>query len=411
MEDEDDYKGLWERVISPTIQMKYVTVRCNLNNEEVRLLGDSALSIIKGLSIPADLMKISLITEPSQEAAAGEAELERPDEDLQDRGAYSLLKENKIYALSNFSAGIVTETDAQISKYWYFGWLKSHMNRYFTDRYLRRQPVKYSFNYNLKCHGCSKCLNEADLRLKLNNFINNIENAVKTEPPKLSLMQKFYRNFIGIGNNFKIKETPEMKQARLNTIKSYEALINKSKEVNQNCGRFFQTKLVQSQIEMNINAFPILENNQVNMEPSGIDNVVVKDVKYNFDDMFLAQRRSLDKFELKKTNANERNIRFKRPEDNMENFFCVEIDGEIYKLDNRKGHELKISVEHMEKAIQLLKHDPELSKSIQVSYWPRIYMNREHTGEMPPIRPFENFYINFSKRDDLVPTLKKLFSF
>ncbi len=33
MEDEDDFKGLWERVISPTIQMKYVTVRCNLNNE------------------------------------------------------------------------------------------------------------------------------------------------------------------------------------------------------------------------------------------------------------------------------------------------------------------------------------------------------------------------------------------
>jgi DNA polymerase sigma len=33
MENEDDYKGLWERVISPTIQQKYVTVRCNLNNE------------------------------------------------------------------------------------------------------------------------------------------------------------------------------------------------------------------------------------------------------------------------------------------------------------------------------------------------------------------------------------------
>ena len=33
MEDEDDFKGLWERVISPTIQQKYVTVRCNLNNE------------------------------------------------------------------------------------------------------------------------------------------------------------------------------------------------------------------------------------------------------------------------------------------------------------------------------------------------------------------------------------------
>ncbi len=33
MEEEDDFKGLWDRVISPTIQMKYVTVRCNLNNE------------------------------------------------------------------------------------------------------------------------------------------------------------------------------------------------------------------------------------------------------------------------------------------------------------------------------------------------------------------------------------------
>ena len=33
MEDKEDFKGLWERVISPTIQQKYVTIRCNLNNE------------------------------------------------------------------------------------------------------------------------------------------------------------------------------------------------------------------------------------------------------------------------------------------------------------------------------------------------------------------------------------------
>jgi hypothetical protein len=33
MEGEDNFKGLWERVISPTILQKYVTVRCNLNNE------------------------------------------------------------------------------------------------------------------------------------------------------------------------------------------------------------------------------------------------------------------------------------------------------------------------------------------------------------------------------------------
>ena len=33
MEQVDNFRGLWERVICPTIQMKYVTIRCNLNNE------------------------------------------------------------------------------------------------------------------------------------------------------------------------------------------------------------------------------------------------------------------------------------------------------------------------------------------------------------------------------------------
>ncbi len=33
MEGKDNFQGLWDRVISPTIQQKYVTVRCNLNNE------------------------------------------------------------------------------------------------------------------------------------------------------------------------------------------------------------------------------------------------------------------------------------------------------------------------------------------------------------------------------------------
>jgi hypothetical protein len=28
-----DYKDQWERVICPTIHTKYVTIRCNLNNE------------------------------------------------------------------------------------------------------------------------------------------------------------------------------------------------------------------------------------------------------------------------------------------------------------------------------------------------------------------------------------------
>jgi hypothetical protein len=33
MENDRNYMGQWNRVICPTIQMKYVTIRCNLNNE------------------------------------------------------------------------------------------------------------------------------------------------------------------------------------------------------------------------------------------------------------------------------------------------------------------------------------------------------------------------------------------
>jgi hypothetical protein len=33
MEQVDNFRCQWERVICPTIQMKYVTIRCNLNNK------------------------------------------------------------------------------------------------------------------------------------------------------------------------------------------------------------------------------------------------------------------------------------------------------------------------------------------------------------------------------------------
>lgn len=380
------------------------------NEQEIRMLADSALSIIKGLTMPADLLRVTLTQEPSQPAPqTTEEDTKQEEEDLHDRGAYSLLKENKIYALSNFSAGFVTETDAQLSNYWYFWRLKGIMNRYFTDRYLRRQPIKYDFNFKIKCHGCSKCLDGTELRRKLDNFVNKKhEKEVKEE--KLSFMQTFYRTFIGIGN-FQVKETPQMKDARLKTIHNFEEAIKKSEIENPNCNRLFQTKLIQSQIEANINRDQILENNEPNLAPSSIDTVVVKDPKFNFDDMFLAQKRELQEFELKKSNVNEKNIKFKKPEDNMENYFCVEVDGEVYKLNNQPGHEVKIRVEHMEKAIQLLKHDPEMSKGVQVNYWPRIYMNKTHEGDMPVIRPFENFYIEFSKREDLPTIMRRWLNF
>jgi acylglycerol kinase len=132
------------------------------DESEFRLLADSAMAIVRGETAPADLIKVSLShssdyhTEENYEDTHGT--------DYKKRGAYSLLKENQIYALSNVSCGFVTAVDANMDTYWYFGWLKTYMNNYFTRRLLVRQPLKYTFQYKLKCFGCSKCLDSEALK-------------------------------------------------------------------------------------------------------------------------------------------------------------------------------------------------------------------------------------------------------
>lgn len=119
------------------------------------------MAIIKGDTAQADLIKVTLHHSPDQTTE------ERYDDesgtDAKKRGAYTLLKENQIYALSNVSCGFVTAIDANEDSYWYYGWLRSHMNKYFTKRYLQRAPLKYKFDYKLKCFGCSNCLNREEI--------------------------------------------------------------------------------------------------------------------------------------------------------------------------------------------------------------------------------------------------------
>ena len=83
------------------------------NENELRLFADSAMSIIKGASRPAHLLKITL----SQSSSSAEIS----DETLQTKkvGAFTLLKENKIYALSEVSCGFMTVTDANQEGYGY----------------------------------------------------------------------------------------------------------------------------------------------------------------------------------------------------------------------------------------------------------------------------------------------------
>ena len=384
---------------------------------DLRLLADSAMSIVVGESVPADLMKVSLIHESGQ--VLNETPVDE-EGDTKKRGAYSLLKQNQIYALSNVAAGFATETEAWVDKYWYLGWLKHRMNRYFTDRYLRRQPVKFELTYKLKCDGCSKCLDTRELEARLDNFINRkpqqqqqVANDTDEASRRPTFMQVLYQKFKT--THFSIKETEAMKQERLKKIKLYERLIDKSRRANKDCGKSFNSKLVQAQLEADINVEAGKPDELDQLPATSIETVVVKDPAFNINDMFLAHKKELNEFELKKLNMNEKRFRFKEPKDNLENFLCLEIDGEVYKLNNRPETHLGVRVEHLEKNIKLLKHNPKLSQSIQVNYWPRVYLTKKNSvnaavsAGMPPIKPFEQFYIDFCQMDSLKSKFKQYF--
>lgn len=362
------------------------------NETELRLLADSAMSIIYGKTVPADLMKVSI-----HQANTNTQELTQAEDENNKIGlAYSLLKEDNFYALSNVSAGFVTETDAYLNSYRFYWKLKTHMNKYFMNRYLRRQPIKFKLDYKLKCTGCSTCLNETELKTKLTNVIRKKDNIktsqnIETSNENDSFIKIIFRKFFSVGK-FNLKETPEQIENRQKEKKFYENLIEKSKIKNENCGKLYETNLIQSEVISNINQPEFRTDSLV-----GIQSVIVKDPEFNPKDMFLADKKSLNEFELVKNNLNEKKFNFKRPEDNMENIFCLEIDGETYKLNNLPENNLKVHVKHMEKCLNLIVHDPVLTSNIKANYMPKIYYSlkdeiKSTNNDMPSIRPFESLY-------------------
>jgi len=84
------------------------------NENELRLFADSAMSIIKGVSRPAHLIKITI----NQKNSANKEIVEDEELKMKKTGAYSLLKENKIFALSEVCCGFMTVTDSNKDNYW-----------------------------------------------------------------------------------------------------------------------------------------------------------------------------------------------------------------------------------------------------------------------------------------------------
>ena len=279
------------------------------------------------------------------------------------------------------------------------------MNRYLMDRYLRRDPLKYQFTYKTKCAGCSNCLNQTDLTNDLNDLTKNGLTSTQTSKinnENASLLRKFYAKF------FKLKPIQSkqvLEELKINTQLRKDHLktqIEKSKKANENCNKMFTSELKQVQIISNINEPYTDASDEIN---SSIATVIVKDPEFNKKDMFLANKKHLTEFEIKKLNSSSTLDK----EHSTQNYLALEIDGEIYKLNNKPENNLSIKVELIENCIHLIKFDQELSDSIKVNPLPKIfslskrtlneyYFNKtsdESSVEMPPILPFEHFYLNF----------------
>lgn len=376
-------------------------IKRSSGEEELRLFADAAMAIIKGKTRPADLMKITLHQSCPNESVDHSLEMKK-------RGAYSLLKENKIFALSNISCGFVTLTDANADSYWYLGFkrFKSGMNRYFMERFLRRNPIKYEFSYKLKCIGCSKCLNKAELEKELNEVKNNYlgQKVEAKSDANSSLLRVVYKKFFKIQPKLSKEAIEEAKQKKQLKIDKLSKLIEKASINNDDCNKMHKTFLTQVQLISNINDPYDAESKhvEINNETSSIDTVIVKDPEFNAKDMFLAQKKELKEFELKKLGSTGLD------KDNPAlGFFAIEIDGEIYKLNNKPENHLSINVEVIENCINLLKFDEELSNSIKASPLPNIFNLSKRTlnevffgpspdtNEMPPILPFEKLYLKY----------------
>jgi diacylglycerol kinase family enzyme len=348
------------------------------SDNEIRFHADSAMAIIKGETKPANLLKIT-VNQNEKESESNE----KVDEKT---GAYSLLKQNKIYALSNFSCGFVTSTDANLDNYWYFGFntLRQRMNHYFMKRYLLRNPYNYEFTYKNKCYGCSKCLNSVDLNNRLKQVNEEYENVKRNQFNKnLSL----FKRLISILSHSR----PNSKEIQMNLLKQKEeqmkelrSAIEKSKRANKDCEKIYTSNLLQVQLYANIN--------EQEDEPY-IDTVIVKDPKFNFDEMFLAKNRNLKEFQIRRTNVKE----LDKNQESVQRM-AIEIDGEIYKLNNSKENELSLKVELVENCLNIFYLNREtLLES-------NSYTNSQTTNESATqnqkvsIQPFKHLYDSYLKQ-------------
>jgi hypothetical protein len=179
-------------------------------------------------------------------------------------------------------------TDSNINTYWYLGldWLKNKMNRYFTDRYLRRNPFHYEFSYKLQCDGCSQCLNRAELQAKMAKIEN--DESQKRQTVSMGFLHHIFRRLFAFKTLSKSENVKLVEVETEHAKETIRRLIDKASISNEHCGRVHAAKLKQVQLISNINE-PFDELSV--SAHKHIDTVIVKDPQFNSNDMFLTMRK------------------------------------------------------------------------------------------------------------------------
>lgn len=167
-----------------------------------------------------------------------------------------------------------------------------------------------------------------------------------------------------------------------------------------------KSNLTQVQIISNINTPDTSNPNDV--LPSYLDTVIVKDPQFNPKDMFLAERKPLSEFTIRRLHSD---LPVFNEQVNSERM-AIDIDGELYKLINTRPMDLTIRVTHVDKPIRMIRCDPNAARVTAEMPWPKVYLvsNKTFEEEMqlsdedkqklehtlkPNLLPFEKFYLRF----------------
>ncbi|XP_067010132.2 acylglycerol kinase, mitochondrial [Anabrus simplex] len=191
----------------------------NSESNEVKMMAEAAMAVVKELTKPLDVMKIEVL----------ETEDDKPGK--------------PVFSLGSIEWGAYRDAHARRDKYWYWDGLRSYVSYIFTGLKGEDSGIcwqcKADLAYSMPCAGCSKCYN-----------------ALQERVPKESKTTRWWQAFI---------RRPQQIDARdLNIMK-----VDYTKVVNDSCGDIHEEEI--SCVDLSLNT----ANVQPNCRKEGVPHIEI----------------------------------------------------------------------------------------------------------------------------------------